>query len=291
VSDEKIGEYFEELSQATSTLSYFVFNMDEMGYQAYADRKDVTLWVSGDVEDKLLYFPVSRLGKRITLIACIALDGSFLRPCLIIHRQTYNDDIADFGWTSSKVEVYSQRNSFIDKDIFLDWFQDTFLRELKLRRKRWNYHGLAYLIMDGCSAHQGPSFDALCGLNGVIALRLPAHSSNRLQPLDLGLFAALKARIRNVNVVGKRENALTRDMDAIMRTFYDAAKPPTIVSSFHRAGIDTYRRVGYFDSWSRQPQAQLFCQISWPDLAFLVENPDPEPEPVIVQAPVQEPRD
>jgi hypothetical protein len=35
--------------------------------------------------------PVSRQGKRITLIACVAADGSYLRPAVIIPRKTYDD--------------------------------------------------------------------------------------------------------------------------------------------------------------------------------------------------------
>jgi hypothetical protein len=88
--------------------------MDEMGHQEWSDAIDTICFVPRDIEDQLIFYPVSRTGKRITLIACIAADGSYVRPCLIIQRKTFDDELLVQGFTPEKVEIYSQSLSFVD---------------------------------------------------------------------------------------------------------------------------------------------------------------------------------
>jgi hypothetical protein len=67
-----------------------------------------------------LFDPASRTGKRITLIACVAADGSDIRPCLIIQRKTFDDGLILLGSTPEQVEIYSQGHSRLDIDISCD---------------------------------------------------------------------------------------------------------------------------------------------------------------------------
>jgi hypothetical protein len=126
-------------------------NMDEMGHQSWADAQETTCWVPSSADMEFVYVPVSRKGKRITLIGCIAADGSFLRPAVIIARQTVDDEILLKGLTPEKIEFYTQSKSYIDTEIFEDWFKDTFVGEIVRRRKLFNYDGPYYLLMDNCS--------------------------------------------------------------------------------------------------------------------------------------------
>jgi hypothetical protein len=80
----------------------FVFNMDGMGHQDWADRTEKTCVVPPSHGDKQVYIPVPRAGKRIMLMACIALDGSALKPEVIIPRKTVDTDLVLTGLTSEK---------------------------------------------------------------------------------------------------------------------------------------------------------------------------------------------
>jgi hypothetical protein len=153
--------------------------MDEMGHQVWSDAIDTVCFVPNDENLSVVYYPVAREGKRITLIACIAADGSYMRPALILARKTFEDEVLETGLTRRKLELYrNQPHSFINTEIFEDWFQDTFCPELRERRRLFNYDGPAFLLLDNCSAHHGEIFDRLAQEHNVVILFLPPHSSN-----------------------------------------------------------------------------------------------------------------
>jgi hypothetical protein len=60
--------------------AHFVFNMDEMGHRDGADRNERTGYARYDTQGDTVGVPVSRQGKHISLLAYIALDGSYIRP-------------------------------------------------------------------------------------------------------------------------------------------------------------------------------------------------------------------
>jgi hypothetical protein len=75
-------------------------------------------------------------------------------------------------------------------DVFHDWFSLTFLGELAQRRlhSAFNRH-LSYHGEVQCQEHQ------------MVALVLPPHSSNQLQPPDLSLLGVTKRLMRRLNRV------------------------------------------------------------------------------------------
>ena len=48
------------------------------------------------------------------------------------------------------------------------------------------------LLLDGHKSHFTPEFDQFCKDNSIICLCYPPHSTDRLQPLDVGCFSPLK---------------------------------------------------------------------------------------------------
>jgi hypothetical protein len=108
------------------------------------------------------------------MVAYMAADGSYIRPCLVIHGKTLNDELLLLGFTSEKMEIYTQPNSFPDTESFNDWFRDTSIPDLVGRRERFSYQGPAFLIADSCSAHRREEFDALCRIHRVVPIWLPS---------------------------------------------------------------------------------------------------------------------
>jgi hypothetical protein len=85
------------------------------------------------------------------------------------------------------------------------------------------------LICDGFGTHETLEILEYCFENNIILCRLPSHTSHKLQPCDVGVFASLKAAYRDqverlyrggVDIIGKehftslyspaREKALTK---------------------------------------------------------------------------------
>jgi hypothetical protein len=240
VTDEQVIRYLMELHKlVTGVPAHFVFNMDEMGHQDAADAKPRKCVVPIGNQGKEINYAVSRQGKRITLIACVAADGSYLRPCVIIPRVTFENELGQAGWTPEKLEIYSQKHSYIDSDIFHDWCKDTLIPEVKARRIKYNYDGEAILLLDNCSPHRDQEAQDMCRDNKITFLFLPPHSSHQLQCLDVSLFGITK---RHVSSYNRKDilNIQTSHIIKVVSSFVQAATPNNITGSFRNSGISLY---------------------------------------------------
>jgi hypothetical protein len=236
VTQEQIRAYFHTLYETVNGVpAHFLFNMDEMGHQPWADARDKVCFVPTNHSGATVNYPVSRTGRRITLIGCIAADGSFLRPSVIIPRKTYDDDLMLYGLTPEKVDVYHQKKGYIDKDIFFTWMTDTFVPELERRRMQFGY-GPACPIMDNCTSHTGEDIDAICQAHRINIIWLPPHSSNQLQMLDLSVFGITKRFIARANRMDPVYIQIEH-IAKVVNSFMQAAIPINIVQSFKIAGI------------------------------------------------------
>jgi hypothetical protein len=66
---EKVRDFFAEgLRIVEGVLSHFVFNLDEMEHQEWADRQEITCVVPIEHETDQVNRPVPPAGKRITLL-------------------------------------------------------------------------------------------------------------------------------------------------------------------------------------------------------------------------------
>jgi hypothetical protein len=237
VTPEEIAEYFQRASEALDGVpAHFVFNMDEMGHQEWADKQTRTCYVPSEhVADEVPY-PVSRTGKRITLVACIAADGSHMKPVIVIPRKTIDDDLFLTGLTGEKVAIYSQSKGYIDTPIFDAWLEDTFLPELIKRRHLYDYDGPAVLILDNCTSHDTVKLAEISGVHRLLPVPLPPHSSNQLQALDLSIFGVTKRHLARVNRM-EGLNVQSKHIAQVVCAFMSAAVPVNIVQSFRNAGV------------------------------------------------------
>ena len=144
-----------------------VFNMDEMGSERYADRKriDVLVPSAGEHRDGMLV-GIPRTAYRCTLIVCVALDGTRLKPAIITKTKTVSSAIFENGHDTNCLKLYHTKNSFITGEVFWQWLNDIFLpcveeRREAMRRQRGHFNERAVLIMDGCTSHKLEEFQNL----------------------------------------------------------------------------------------------------------------------------------
>jgi len=84
-------------------------------------------------------------------------------------------------------------SGWTNADIALNWMKEVFLPEtVPVFTRDWRL-----LILDGFSTHIDHFFQLLAFRNRVQLYYLPAHTSHRLQPLDVAVFAPLKTAYRN----------------------------------------------------------------------------------------------
>lgn len=130
----------------------FIFNIDECGFIDFIDMKKRHVVVP-EYATKNLVLSVNRSTKRVTMLWGIALDGTKLRPLLILPNKRIDKDLLQNGYGERNPLYCYQENGFINSTIFDFWAKSIFLPEIQRRREETGYTGLILLLLDGCSSH------------------------------------------------------------------------------------------------------------------------------------------
>ena len=219
----KITHWFEiigRIVQDSAILRENVYNMDETGVML-SMLGSVKVLISKD--DQRDYRGVGVKRTMVTAIECISADGRSLLPLIIWPASTHRSNWTTYptpGWHYAHSE-----NGYNDSKISLEWLTRVFDPQTK---------GLAnqrprVLICDGFGTHETLEILEFCFENNILLCRLPSHTSHKLQPCDVGVFAPLKTAYRDeverlyrggLDTVGKehftslykpaREKALTK---------------------------------------------------------------------------------
>jgi hypothetical protein len=118
--EEILRWYHETRAKPEGVPAHFIFNMDEMGHAVWADATVCICYISADAMESHVHYPVSQVRKRITLVASIAMNGSFLKSSITISRKRWDDKLVEEGFISEKIEIYNQEHAFINMTIFDD---------------------------------------------------------------------------------------------------------------------------------------------------------------------------
>ena len=81
----------------------FIFNMDETGINEYANAVRKQVVVHSDFQGSQTRYPVPRDTSHATLVACIAVDGTAIRPLVIVKHRTVRITLMLMCWTDDKV--------------------------------------------------------------------------------------------------------------------------------------------------------------------------------------------
>jgi hypothetical protein len=218
---DKILYWFEVIGkvlQDPAVLRENVYNMDETGVMLCMLGSVSVLIGKDDPRD---YRGAGVKRTMVTAIECISANGRPLLPMIIWPATTHRSNWTTFptpGWHYACSE-----SGYTDSKISLEWLKRVFDPQT---REQANQNPRV-LICDGFGAHESLEAMEFCFENNIILCRLPSHTSHKLQPCDVGVFAPLKAAYRDeadrlfrgVNTIGKqhftslyspaREKALT----------------------------------------------------------------------------------
>jgi hypothetical protein len=150
--------------------------------------------------------------------------------------------LVEYGSTPEKVEIYSQNDACIDRDIFFDWLKDALVPDLQRRRIAFHYWGPAFLLLDGCSPHFSEGVTKFSDESNLKLLYIPPHSSHLLQCLDVCVFGIAKRRIPKINRT-EEVNSQISHIIQLMNGFLSAALPMNLIEPFRNVGI-SLNRVG-----------------------------------------------
>jgi hypothetical protein len=134
------------------------------------------------------------------------------------------------------VLIVHRERFFIDRTLFDLWAGTVLFPEIQRRRIEYHYDGPAVLILDGCTSHKSNWFLDVALTHQVTLHVLPAHSSDKTQALDLGLFGITKQGLTKVRV-DPEKSAQSNQLIRMLSAWHVAATPKNIVGSFRRSGI------------------------------------------------------
>ncbi|KAI1665637.1 DDE superfamily endonuclease [Pyrenophora tritici-repentis] len=187
----KVTEWFEVIGKVLQDLAILpenVYNVDETG---------VMLSMLGSVkvlvgrEDIRGYRGAGVKRTMVTAIECISANGRVLDPLVIWPASTHRSN-----WTTHPTPGWHygfSENGYNDSKISLEWLTRVFDPQTK---------GIAkgkprVLISDGFGSHETLEILEFCFANNIILCRLPSHTSHKLQPCDVSVFAPLKTAYRD----------------------------------------------------------------------------------------------
>jgi len=98
-------------------------------------------------------------------------------------RTWYEDSPFPLDWRIAVTE-----NGWTTNERGLEWIQH--FNHHTSSRTKGTYR---LLVLDGHESHHSVEFELYAKENNIVTLCMPAHSSHRLQPLDVGCFGPLKA--------------------------------------------------------------------------------------------------
>lgn len=203
----KVEDWFDVIGKVLgddAIVAENVYNMDETGVML-SMLGSVNVLVGKDDHRDYRGARVER--TMVTAIECISADGRYLDPMIIWPAATHRSN-----WTTHPTPGWHyacSKSGYTDSKISLEWLKKVFdpqTRERAGGKKR-------LLICDGFGTHETLEVLEHCRANDIRLCRLPSHTSHKLQPCDIAVFAPLKAAYRDaverlerggVNAIGKQ---------------------------------------------------------------------------------------
>jgi hypothetical protein len=233
----QIEEYFDCFQRILVDLpAAMVVNLDETGHCEWVDSRIEKVIVPIEFPDANIPMPVNRQSTRSTLLGAITADGGRLKPLVIVSRETLETELYENGLSPSRVMYAKQENAFITRDLFEKWANEVLFPDFSATRASLQYDGHGIVLLDGCSAHLSDYIEDECVWQGIEYIFLPPHSSDQVQPMDLGIFAVQKmeaARCRPSASLNPQSKKIIRMVDGYFR----ATCPDNVIGALRRAGI------------------------------------------------------
>jgi hypothetical protein len=188
---DKMVHWFEVIAtvlQDPAILPENVYNMDETGVMLSMLGSVKVLVGKDDLRD---YRGAGVKRKSVTAIECISADGRSLLPLIIWPASTHRSNWTTYptpGWHYAHSE-----KGYNDSKISLEWLTRVFDPQTKQQADKRP----RVLICDGFGTHETLEILEFCLEHNIVLCRLPSHTSHKLQPCDVAVFASLKAAYRD----------------------------------------------------------------------------------------------
>ncbi|OHT15975.1 hypothetical protein TRFO_42169 [Tritrichomonas foetus] len=138
-SEEEIDNYFAKIYNIIETIpAAFIFKCDESGFSPYQDSKSVHVIVPTAHTESSIPIGKDSAKKRSTVIFCIAGNGTYLKPTVVLPQKTINKEVLLYGLNTDFANLQYNASGFIDTRIFNIWAEEVSFPEVQ--REKYEYY-------------------------------------------------------------------------------------------------------------------------------------------------------
>ncbi|KAK7928782.1 hypothetical protein PG985_005780 [Apiospora marii] len=162
-----------------------IYNFDETGF------------LMGQISSEMVVTTSDRRGRPravqqgsrewVTVIQGVGSSGYAIPPYIIFAGKTHLSSWYENSPLPKDWVIAITKNGWTTNERGEDWIRH--FNQHTRSRTKGRYR---LLVLDGHESHHSTAFELYCKENSIITLCMPAHSSHKLQPLDVGCFRALK---------------------------------------------------------------------------------------------------
>ena len=131
---------------------------------------------------------------RLTVLGCTNASGTHKLKPVLIGKSAKPRCFKSVNMDALPVIYKSQRNTWINSEIFAEWFSKEFVPAVKRHQCLQNIRSSkALLLIDNCSARP----DELSRRDGYVkCMFLPPNTTSLIQPMDQGVLQAMTNRYK-----------------------------------------------------------------------------------------------
>lgn len=207
-----------------------LFNLDETGFNT--DRTGGAVYVQKECKDAYMMAP--NAGKTtFTVLFCISANGTYLPPFVVYKAKHIYESWKTGGVEGAKYDC-SESGWMMDYN-FESWFINVFVNHVKDLEKP------VLLTFDGHNSHLTYNTVRAGIDNGILLLCLPPNTSHALQPLDVGVFRAVKVEWRKILSDWYNESRMQNVDKAVfpilLKRLWQRLRPANAVNAFRGSGL------------------------------------------------------
>lgn len=235
---ESVSQFFDvlrEIRKKNLFQPYQIYNVDETGISTVATKNPKILTPKG--KRRVMKISSAERGINVTAVCSMNATGNFVPPFLIFPRvrmqpSYMNNAPRDFVGVAHE-------SGWMTSENFVKYLQHF------IRYTRPSEDNKILLLMDNHASHLTLEAVNLCRENFITLVGFPAHTSHRLQPLDVALYGPLKtaySRACEHFLVSNPGKVITLyDIASIFSTAYlKVATVANAKSGFRATGIEPF---------------------------------------------------
>lgn len=243
-----VKDFYDKLQAITNKYdindAHRIYNMDETGLSTVQRKPRKILALKG--KRQVGAITSGERGTTTTAVCCANAAGNFVPPLIIFKRKRAKDELRD-GAPPGTIFAFNPDSGYINKEIFFLWLQH-FIESVKPSPEK-----KVLLLLDGHASHT-KNLEAITHAkrHGVVILSFPAHTTHKLQPLDVSFFKPLSLYYIDETEKWLRQNpgrtVTTFQVSMLFGKAYSrAASVGTAANGFEKAGIFPLNKDAFAD--------------------------------------------